>query len=298
MENSYRLYPYPVLSKDSDDYLTTSFTADASITIKNGFIELTLSASTDNDELRVLISEGYAKIGFHLECSQTGYRTFVAIKENSKPLSILESKINGRLQACPFIIATKQIKSYKNKDFNSAYNGFTFDLDSGCIMGVSESFEFSIIKNTDELAFIPSIFYITSHQDEKFRGMDINISQDRIGILLEQQLFEQYKLLNGNSEIQKLLVSLIIIPALVFVLQTLKNADQEEMDSYEMLRWYQTIKNSLMKLSINLDENANALKDNSQSTVLLAQQIIDFPILGSLLELSNILGLSNQVEED
>ena len=288
MENSFKLYPYPVLAESSNDYIDSHFFADVTLSYENGYTQFQFNAETDNADLQRLVAENDAVYAFHMECSQTGYREVITFRSREHKYSIPEHRLNGKLQVCPFIISTKTISNYSSKSFNTDYNGYSFTIDPGSVLSVSPGFEFIIEKKKDDLAFIPSIFYITTHPEKTFKGFDVDYSQSRIGILLGEKEFQMFKILNANQTISEGLVSLIIMPALMHVIQAFKEGEQS-MINYEHLRWFRAIQTRLKEIGIDLSDDKNALQDSSITDVQLAQQLLDYPLLGSLTELYNIL---------
>lgn len=73
MEIKSRLYPYPVLSYYSDDYLNSNF--DTVINpVRDGYnIRLDFLTEVNNSGISDLLETNKAKIVYHLECPQTGY---------------------------------------------------------------------------------------------------------------------------------------------------------------------------------------------------------------------------------
>ncbi len=133
MEIRYKLYPYPVLAYYSDDYKDGSF--DTTIDLqKDGYnIRIDFMASLTNEGLKKLIEDGQAQYVYHLECAQTGFREVVTTEKVSESYMLSDKKICGKLQICPFIVATQDITGYSNPGFHDDYSGATFDIEAGCV---------------------------------------------------------------------------------------------------------------------------------------------------------------------
>ena len=71
-----RLYTYPVLSEERDDYTDSVFDADVQYKM-NGVNNLLFDfgIEMDNKELQKMILEGDAEYVVHIECANTSYRT-------------------------------------------------------------------------------------------------------------------------------------------------------------------------------------------------------------------------------
>jgi hypothetical protein len=286
MVNSHRYYPYPVLSEVSDDYHDSSFLANVEYSYSQDFLEFSFKADTDNKGLFDLIDSDHAVFAFHMECPQTSYRRVVTFKGTEHETRIRDNRLSGKLQVCPFIVATKPIVEYSNDKFNSDYQGFKFNLEAGSVLAIASCYEFTIQKEKDELSKIPSIFYITKHQDKNFKGFDITYPQDRIGVLLGEKEYQQYRVLNNNALIKNTLITFLILPALAQVLKIFKSEDPVVLEQYSGYRWFKSIQYRADQLDIDLAEI-------DMPEILLAQTLLNYPVLSSLFELADVLLLQD-----
>lgn len=286
MNIEHKLYPYPVLSYFSDDYIDSVFTSSLNIIYKNGNILFEMQGKTDNLELLKLIEEGYAEYTFHIECPSTSYRNIVSSDNGSKTVVIHDSLLNSKVNVCFFIIAKKDIENFKNSKFNSDYENLSFYIEKANILAIANQFNVEIEKEKDDLAQVPSIFLIIKRGDNERKGMEIDMLREKIEISLSKDDYENYSLFS-NGSYQALLHSSIIFPALVYVFENLKTI---ELDSVEDLRWFKTIKKVLENLDIGLDRESL----DSIISYDLAQKIINYPISRSLVSL---LSLDNSEEE-
>ena len=74
MEIRNRLFPYPVLCMENDDYIGSTFDVQFSQTEELKDIVLQFEVELDNDELLDLIRQGKADYLVHIECSNTSFR--------------------------------------------------------------------------------------------------------------------------------------------------------------------------------------------------------------------------------
>ena len=172
MNIEYRLYPYPVLTYFSDDYVNSSFTSNLKVGRKGEEIIFHLTANTDDEKLLKLIKEEYAEFVFHIECPSTSYRTIVKSKLGFENISIHESLLNNRINICFFIIAKTQIDNYTNKNFNADYQDILFNLEKANILAIAKPFNIEIEKEKDDLVQMPSIFLILKKNSENKSGME------------------------------------------------------------------------------------------------------------------------------
>lgn len=278
MVTKYKLYPYPVLSSSSNDYKTGSFSSQIELK-KDGYDSLAeLNSTLDCPSLAVLIKDGKAEYVYHLECAQTGYRRAVRTNKEKETFLIKSSEVNGILQICPFVVAAENITDYTSQDFHEDYHGLTFNIEAGCVMAAGSTFKFEILKNIDDLKDLPSIFGIARNADGNCRQMLVDMGEQRkIIIKLPLNAYYQYKQLNKAPQTQSLINSLIIIPALVYVLGELKSMSADDREAnYSSCLWYKTV-SSVLKSRFGI----NAENDDFSSAcnpIELAQKMIGSPL--------------------
>lgn len=274
MNIEHRLYSYPILSYFSDDYLNSVFTSSMTAEKKGENILFQLAAATDDEKLLELIENDYAEYLFHIECPSTSYRSVIKSKSGRESAVLSESLLNQRVNICFFIIAKKNLNKYENRNFNEDYEGASFNIERGNILAIARQFNMDIEKEKEELVQMPSIFLILKKNSEDKSGMEIDMTGDRIGISLYKTEYEQYSLLSKGI-FQPLLHSSIIFPALIYVLENLKNSDLED---FEECKWFKTFKRVFSGMGMEL--NRETLE--REFSYELAQKMINFPVSRSL----------------
>ena len=294
MEIRNKLYPYPVLSIDSDDYTESEFTCKAGIKKEGYNLQFTFDAVLKNPELEELISARKAEFVYHMECAQTGFRTVVRTDSLHKEAVFSEDRICGRLNICPFIVASEDIPDYINNSFNEDYKGFRFQIEAGCVMAVGRQISCDIDKDRNDLVTTKSIFVVTKNADPTATDMEIDFDQKKITIKLPEKDHANYKNMSRVPEIQQTLNALIIIPALVYTLSEVNKREPEDRyTSYSSYNWYKSIKNA-MKKRFHRDLENDSLQ--GYEIVQLAQQLIKSPLSNALEYLA--IGCTNDVEGD
>lgn len=280
MDIRYKLYPYPVLSNYSDDYINSSF--DSAIEVKREGYNIVISVVSEikNSELEALIKEGKAAFVYHLECAQTGYRTVISTANTDKLVSISEDKVCGRLQICPFIVACVDIPDYVNSCFNEDYRGYKFQIEAGCVMAVGKQVNCDIDKERNDLVSAKSIFVVTKNADITATDMEVDIGQNKIVIKLPENDYVLFKNMSKVPTVQQNLNALIIIPALIYVLSEVNNKTADERyTSYSTYSWYKSIKKAMKKRFQKDIETEDLL---SNEIVLYAQRLIKSPLSAAL----------------
>lgn len=295
MDIRYKLYPYPVLSSYSDDYVDSSFDAVV-VPNKEGYnIKIDFLAELDNPDLKNHLENGNVKIVYHIECSQTGFR--IALQTENTELShvISNKSICGRVQICPFVVAVKDIQDYVNKSFNEDYRGFKFSIEAGCILAVGRQVNIDVDKDLNDLTNTPSVFIITKNADTTALSMIVDMDQNKIVVKLPERDYYNYKVINDESSIQPILNSLVIIPALIYVLQELKMRMPDERYEYSSYSWYRAIKKAL---SSHFHCDIESTQFSEMNMIDTAQKLINTPISDALQVLSSVYGNVYEEEEE
>ena len=280
MEIRYKLYPYPVLSSSSDDYIDSSFCSTVEVKRDGYNIRIVFMSTIKNCELEALIKEGRASFVYHLECAQTGYRTAISTSSTDSQVSISDNKVCGRLQICPFIVATKDIPDYVNSSFNDDYRGYKFQIEAGCVMAVGKQVNCDIEKDRNDLVNAKSIFVVTKNADTTVTDMEIDIGQKKITIKLPEKDHAHFKSMSKVPKIQQSLNALIIIPALIFALSEVNSKTPDDRyTSYSTYSWYKSIKKAMKNRFQKDIESENLLPEE---IVRYAQQLIKSPLPGAL----------------
>ena len=285
-----KLYPYPVLAHDSDDYVGSSFEAAIDAKHDGCNVEIDFSVELKNEELQEYLISGDVKNVYHLECAQTGYRTVLQTSSTKFTHIIPGKNVSGRLQVCPFVVAMKDIPAYVNQSFHQDYRGFKFQIEAGCVMAVGKQVDVHVNPNVDDLSNKPSIFTITKNTDKTVICMAVDMAEKKIVIKLPADDYYNYKSIKDEAEIQPVLESLVVVPALLYVLEEVHrcepNKRYEEFSGYP---WYRTIKNSLAaRLDCDIESN------HSLDMLEAAQRLINTPLSDGLRCLSSGGGGDNE----
>jgi len=288
MDIRYKLFPYPMLSNFTDDYEKSGFISEVKVVRDINELVFYFDVLLDNDELNNLIKQNKAEFVFHIECSQTSYRQIVKTSETENVRRIPESKLNGRVNVCSFIVAKESIPNYINSCFNKDYEGLSFHIERGGILAIANQFNIDITKETEDLSKIPSIFSILRRDSEDDLGMEIEIDGDKIKLWLHNEAFNNYKNISNLPVFQPLLHSALILPALIYTFEVLKSSGTEE---YEVYRWFRAIEQTLKKSDIELNKEVLENRPSYE----LAQKLLSLPISRGLKSIMN-MGMEDEEE--
>lgn len=279
MELRNRLYPYPVLSPFTDDYINSSFETIVDLERVEYSLRVHMWSELRNDELKTLLESDKVKYVYHVECPQTGYRTAVASNTEETFHEIADNKVRGQLQVCSFIVANDNFSDYSNACLHEDYSGFTFEIDAGCIMAVGSQVNFEIEKDLNDLSFAPSVILICKNLDEDTKGVIVDMNHSKLIIKIPEKAYYNYVSLTKEIEAKSILRSMIIIPAIAHALQEVAKRDPQSRFEFSRYSWYLALKKNLLEV-FACDIESDTFVD--QDMLNLAQKIINNPLDGAL----------------
>ena len=270
MLNSDMNYPYPILRTEPVDYKTGFFSADIIKTNeKNGFT-LNVDYSVNNEEIQELLSKRIITYALQIQCLSTWYREIKISDSNSQTLFIPSNAVHERVDLCPCIIALEDIDNFSNIDFSEDFEGISFGLHKGEVLGIGERQKFDAIYKNDIIKKGDPIVHFVN--DESCSVMFCEWEYAAIRIHLPKKQFEQYNLM-GEYEPWKipLLNAIYVVPTIV---QAISEIAQDELyngsGTLSQWAWYKTL-HFLIEKAANGERNTfnKMLRDPIKTTQLL-----------------------------
>ncbi|RKV65653.1 MAG: hypothetical protein D8H99_68380 [Streptococcus sp.] len=283
------MFPYPVLSKELDDFKTGDF--EVNISQKKMSINQTLLNFTfnlDNREINELIKQDKAQFVIHIEGQASSYRKLIYLQkgETTKEVELRSDSTPKKLFVNMMVIATDIIRDYKNKGFNPEYYGEDFivpEIEKGSILAFDTMAELQVDFSNHEYGNLKSMVRIAKFSK---RFMEVDLDGDVIQINLPEKSYIAYVNLSSSSKVQQqLLLVTIILPALTVAIEKVKKLEVD--DSKE---WYKSLGELLKKIDYNIEE----LPESEESSMMLAQQLLDFPLESSLYEYYKFEEMKNE----
>ncbi len=271
--------PYPLLSIDTDDYVGSTFTHSIEAGRIGDNLTVTFSATLTDTTIEELISEGKAKVVYHLECTQTGYRKVFYSDLSSFTKSISFSNLRGVLDINTFIIATQDIKNYRSDNFNEDYDGLYFDLEAGCRIAEAPIYSLEIPKKYTDFKEKndPYVIVIPNKDMPDQKEAIVDLSGPKILMIVPQGSSSRYSVLQQTPAIRPLLHDMYILPALFQGLLYLKSLDDIGLEDARGRLWVQSIEDELKEsYHIKLEElQGKELVD----LYTMAQQLLNYPLV-------------------
>lgn len=266
-----RLYPYPVLSQDHDDYVDNSFYPnDLSLEHDSETATIKTNIVIGDDMIKSFISDGSISLNCHVECSTTKYRKVFKIgfdELNDCKIDIPLKDINDTVEICFVLVANQDIESYSNPNLNARYLDANISLFKYRTLGYTETEEFKIKKQLDTNGEVPSIFDITKSETEEHITFDFETG-DKIIIYLPPEDYLIYEKSKGTAIRIKQMMT--VIPVLVELFGILKSGDNSD---FIDKGWYMVLERALEKIPGYKDGFDSDNFKNSNSLFELAQKV-------------------------
>lgn len=288
-----RLYTYPVLSEERDDYFDSIFDADVNYKM-NGVNNLLLDVNIEmnNNELRDMLLSGEAEYVVHIECANTSFRTTIHAITDRVSREIPIGRINGRLEIIVLIVTKKDIDSFVNSKWEEDYQGLSFEVSKGSILAYKNIPSFDVVKNYEELNNASSIFKVYKRLTNEPKPMEVDISMPQIGIGFGMEEYDIYSRFCDKEEFQPILNSMIVFPALIYVFEELKQ--ENGIDNYEGRNWYISLSKAYEKRGVNLEDE---LLNSDKTSVQLAQEAMELPLNAALSKFADLFENDEEEEE-
>lgn len=274
LRNKY--YPYPVIVEGGEYYENSRFSSSVKQEMEGYNVKLIITVDFNDELLLKKIEDGEVTYAHHIECPQTCYRRVVKTKEKISEILLKDTDVNGIVQVCSFVVAEKNIDKYTNNSFAADYRGWKFNIERGCILAIGNQYNIRINKIKDDLANTASIFSIVPNADPTQNNALIDLGQQKIVISLPEKTYRQYYNIQGYIDIQPVMHSMLIVPALVYTFSELRAAnDLEEMEYY---RWYRALKKACEGIGVSLNEDSLKKMDSFK----VAQQLLNGPLVKAI----------------
>ncbi len=288
MEIKNRLFPYPVLSIDTDDYTEGEFYVETSI-LEQGVNDILVKfvMNLDNQGLQDLINRGLAEFVIHLECSDTAFRTVIRTSSNTETYRIMNSRVNGNISLLGMVVSKTEILRYENSALNEDYDGIEINIPKASILAYENMDAIHIAKNYEELAEKDSIFSIIKRMridQNEHNKIQFRLDQDRIKITVDDDIYNTYIKYQTNTAMQPIMRSLLVVPALTYMLEILRT---EDIEPYEDAYWFIKLQNFYKENGLSFVDD---IIEGEEMISDIVQDMLRLPIGDAILGISDILG--------
>ena len=282
MKLNNRLFPYPILSPYFNDYKEVDFEADIDVLQNPNHIQLKISVRLTEPYIKKMVEDGLIEYVLQLECSMTSYRESIRFSDDSFEYRVPEDLIEDKLSIRVFMVATQELEDYEPSNLVDDYDGLKFDLDQFSIIGIASYRTVKIEKEKNQIKNVASIFSIVKKMSNKKKDFQFELNGDRIRIEVPEEYLEKYNILNRNPNNKYALMSIIIAPVFIKVLDMVKS-DSEE--TYSMFKWHSALLHLMDKKKLSLEEDS----------YVIMQKLLENPFGEALV---NLAGGYSMMEDD
>lgn len=284
MEIKNRLFPYPVLCGETDDYNESSeFILEPHI--KETLHELLLEYDylVKCNSLETVLRKGEAEYVLHIECSTTCFR--IALKSPVPHIEyrLPKSRVSGEISLVAMIVAKKDIHQYPPSELNEDYAEEIISFKKGSILAYQNLPSVYLSKKTEELANNESFFTVikqTGLDPNEIRPLTFNLHSDKIQVMVDEKTYEAFVRYQHSKSIA---MAMLVLPALVFMVTEVG----ENPDSYLRYQWYQRIDKYYHSHGIDF---ANEVLRRDDNPVNIAQEMLQNPVSKAYRELYALEG--------
>ncbi len=278
--NQNKLFAYPVLDNNTDDFINVSYTSETTKTLlkkkKNSIINYIFNI--DDCDLKKLINTGKAQAIVKIYCSSTKFREIYNLNYGNNEIVLNNKDVNNRIELSSYIILLEDIVDYHCENFNKDYGDTKFNLQKGSILAIGSKENVFIEKDIHEFTKLSSVIKVRMKDDED-EGMKIDFSGDIIYIILNK---EDYIIYNKYAKhFLDVANSMIIIPTIVYVLDMVTSECKEDNNfySYETSKWFRVFKKKIEKI---YDAKFLPSLVERAGSIDIAQKLLEFPLSSGL----------------
>ena len=253
-------FPYPVLGS-FDDILPKPESPEVNLTSdkKNYYVDVKLNY--DNDEIKQLVEYDFADYVCELVCVSTRYRRCYSGKDLNFHIEIPRKSVGGKILFSFTITVKKNIFNYTNKGFHPDYDGHTFNMEPGDLLGIFDQFYYFADIKYDKLKSVGTFMTIQETDEElPFTRLD----RDKVELLLPTSLYEQFKSSPAVNSRPDILHASLVLNSLTYALC--------RFEQYNDRKWAETIQyriNTEAELSEFRDQDPDEWQIDKLCQILL-----------------------------
>lgn len=253
-----RLYPYPVLCNNTDDFSNNKFDVSRDIEYNSEIATVVIKASIEDKTILKFLEENKIGLFVNVECSVTKFRfmfevPFEKFDEYRHDIDI--SQLNENIEITCLLVAKESI-TFTSDELSEFYKDEIINYPKYSTVGYTDTEEISLIKSINVNGDVPSIFSISTN--ESVKEMYYTNDNHQIEIFLPRDEYDIYY--NSRGESKRLKQMMINLPVLESVLEDIKSDN----DVNTELGWYKVLDDAITKQGFNgLDDDQFKFNSNS-----------------------------------
>ena len=265
-----KMWQYPVLRPESDDYPTSEFQATITVERMKDSTALRIQAdfALGDTDLRKLIEDRRAQYMVVTRCSKTYFRQMNSTFDEKLTFNIPSDRVFGEIELSSYIIAIEEISKFRASGWHSDYDSVPrVSLIPGSVVALDSPMRYHI-DNAEELA-VNSILEVRSGKPE-YGQWDCDLDAERVQIVMSEEDHEKFcraRQETASKQEQAYILNSIYFPVVYHILTV---ADSEE-GAYTERRWFRALDKRLEEVK------AAPLGKNGGNRLQDAQRLLENP---------------------
>lgn len=284
MEIKNRLFPYPVLCGDTDDYIdSTEFILEPTVeeTIHELLLEYDYTVKCNS--LETALRKGEVEYVLHIECSETCFR--IALKSPVPHIEyrLPKGKVNGKITLVAMLVAKTDIINYGTAELNEDYAEEIINFKKGNILAYQNLPPIFVTKKTEDLAKNESFFSVIRQSGldpNEIKPLTFNLYNDKIQIIVDDKTYEAFV---RYQQTRSIAMAMLVLPAVTFMV----NEVVENPENYERYLWFQRMDKYYQSIGMDFVQDILGKDDNP---VNIAQEMLQNPVSKAYRELYALEG--------
>lgn len=266
-------FPHPVLGLDSGDFVAGEFSIQIQVKEDRsaGTVTLEHAITLTEPAIRALVESNQASVGCIIKCADTFFSDLKKMTWSTGITDFPPDQLLNQVTFRPIVWLKKDLDNWDPGTINSEFSP-PISLKKSDIIAIGN--ELMISVGQAKLTPIESIFELVKSERIPDGELQVDISGSCIGLLVSEKTFQTLSELRLQSHSKDILMSSIYLPAVMEVLDILRNDSKE----YELQRWYQPFLAKCHAKGIDIESNHSILE--------AAQCLLEHPIshLGKIAE--------------
>ena len=279
-----RLFPYPVLCGETDDYLdSANFALEPNISETAHELLLKYDFIVRCNSLETVLRKGEADYVLHIECSTTSFR--IALKSAVPHIEyrLPKSRVNGEINLVAMLVAKKDIGRYDSDELNEDYEGEQISFKKGSILAYQNLPPIFVSKKTESLANNESFFTVIKQRSvdpNEIKPLKFYLHDDKIKVYVDEKTYEAFVRYQHSTSIA---MAMLLLPALAFMVTEVS----DDPDSYRNYQWFIRMSKFYRSYGKDFVEDILRKEDNP---VNIAQEMLQNPVSKAYRELYALEG--------
>lgn len=253
-------FPHPVLGVSDDVYpLLDNYAISIDGPISDGRdYEFHVHLRQYNDKISSLIASGKAEYVCEVDCQRTYLRKCYQGQDAEIIVKFGQKNVYGRVEFNTFVTA-KESFVYTNENFNEDYKGYSFQLEPGDIIVAFPPAHYNVSLKYDKLYAVGSFMQMVDGGSGTTETW-FNLDGDKINIMLSHDMYEQYSLINNETNFMEIIHSSIVFNALVYAMYFIGQDEYKDKLWADAIRTRLQTDNELIAMNLDIESTKDAYK--------------------------------------